>query len=71
MPKTPQQLIARKMELESKWNQLWLEEGKVSMEMHLMGSEIKAIVRELMVRDLENAESYANRPDYENHAFAS
>jgi hypothetical protein len=43
------------MDLESKWNQSYLEQGKVTNAMQETSQEIKKIVKELISRDMQEA----------------
>lgn len=63
-----QALLARKISLESSWNQAYLEEGKVTNAMQETSQEIKTIVKELIARDMQTATS--NNKDFETHLFA-
>jgi len=65
-----QSLLAKKMDLESKWNQSYLEQGKVTNAMQETSQEIKKIVKELISRDMQEAKYSVNVKDYEIHAFA-
>ena len=65
-----QLLLARKMDLESKWNQSYLENGRVTNAMQETSQEIKVIVKELISRDMLEARKSVNVLDYEVHAFA-
>jgi len=58
------------MDLESKWNQSYLEQGKVTNAMQETSQEIKNIVKELISRDMQEARNSVNVRDYEIHAFA-
>ena len=58
------------MDLESKWNQSYLEQGKVTNAMQETSQEIKNIVKELISRDMQEAKYSVNVKDYEIHAFA-
>jgi hypothetical protein len=60
-------LFARKLKLESKWNELFLENGgMVTPEMSVLGDEIKQVIRSI----LKNQESPRNIRDGENHLYA-
>ena len=63
-----QALLARKISLESSWNQAYLEEGKVTNAMQETSQEIKIIVKELIARDMQAVTS--NNKDHEVHLFA-
>ena len=67
---TSQSLLAKKMDLESRWNQAYLENSKVTNEMQATSLEIKTIVKELISRDMADAKNSVNVKDYEVHAFA-
>jgi hypothetical protein len=58
------------MDLESKWNQSYLENGRVTNAMQETSQEIKVIVKELISRDMLEARKSVNVLDYEVHAFA-
>lgn len=61
-------LFAKKLKLESKWNELFLENGgNVTPEMSVLGDEIKKTVRSI----LKAQESPRNIKDGENHLYAS
>jgi hypothetical protein len=58
------------MDLESKWNQAYLEDGRVTNIMQETSQEIKIIVKELIFRDMEAARRSVNELDFEVHTFA-
>jgi len=61
-------LFAKKLKLESKWNEMFLENGgMVTPEMSVLGDEIKTVIRSI----LKNQESPRNVRDGENHLYAS
>ena len=61
-------LFAKKLKLESKWNEMFLENGgMVTPEMSVLGDEIKTVIRSI----LKNLESPRNIKDGENHLYAS
>ena len=60
-------LFAKKIELESKWNENYLKNGGViTPEMSVLGDEIKKVIRSL----LRNQESPKNPKDGEIHLYA-
>jgi hypothetical protein len=60
-------LFAQKLKLESKWNELFLQNGgMVTPEMSVLGDEIKQVIRSI----LKNQESPRNIRDGENHLYA-
>jgi len=60
-------LFAQKLKLESKWNELFLQNGgMVTPEMSVLGDEIKVVIRSI----LKNQESPRNIKDGENHLYA-
>jgi hypothetical protein len=63
-----QTLLAKKISLESSWNQAYLEEGKVTNAMQETSQQIKIIVKELIARDMQAVTS--NPKDNEVHLFA-
>ena len=68
MMESSKTLLAKKISLESSWNQSYLEEGKVTNAMQETSQEIKTIVKELIARDMQAATS--NPKDHEVHLFA-
>jgi len=61
-------LFAQKIRLESKWNELFLQNGGlVTPEMSVLGDQIKTVIRSI----LKNQESPRNALDGENHLYAS
>jgi hypothetical protein len=68
MMESSQTLLAKKISLESSWNQSYLEEGKVTNAMQETSQEIKTIVKELIARDMQAVTS--NPKDHEVHLFA-
>ena len=61
-------LFAKKLNLESKWNEMFLENnGEVTPKMSVLGDEIKTIIRSI----LKEQESPKNIKDLEIHLFAS
>ena len=62
-------LFAKKLKLESKWNELFLEnKGQITPEMSVLGDEIKRVVRSI-IREQE-AEVLNNLKDGEIHLYA-
>ena len=62
-------LFAKKLKLESKWNELFLEnKGQITAEMSVLGDEIKKVIRSI-IREQE-AKVHTNEKDYEVHLFA-
>ncbi len=60
-------LFAKKLKLESRWNELFLENGgQVTPEMSVLGDEIKTVIRSI----LRNQESPRNIKDGEVHLYA-
>ena len=70
MIESSQSLLAKKISLESRWNQSYLENGRVTNEMQETSQEIKKIVKELISRDMIEAKNSVNVLDYEVHTFA-
>jgi len=67
MAKNSMVLFAKKLNLESKWNEMFLENnGQVTTEMSVLGDEIKTIIRSI----LKEQESPKNIKDLEIHLFA-
>ena len=64
-------LFAKKLQLESKWNEMYLHNsGKITTEMLQLGDEIKKVIRSILKEQEEEAINYANSTDYEIHPFA-
>jgi hypothetical protein len=62
-------LFAKKLKLESRWNELFLEnKGQITAEMSVLGDEIKRVIRTI-IREQE-AKVQVNEKDYEVHLFA-
>ena len=61
-------LFSKKLRLESRWNEMFLEnQGQVTPEMSVLGDEIKTDIRSI----LREQESPRNAKDLEVHLFAS
>ena len=61
-------LFSKKLRLESRWNEMFLEnQGQVTPEMSVLGDEIKTVIRSI----LRERESPRNAKDLEVHLFAS
>jgi len=62
-------LFAKKLKLESKWNELFLENrGQITPEMSVLGDEIKRVVRSIIRQ--QEAEVLNNLKDGEIHLYA-
>ena len=62
-------LFAKKLKLESRWNELFLEnKGQITAEMSALGDEIKRVIRSI-IREQE-AEIHTNPKDGEIHLYA-
>ena len=62
-------LFAKKLKLDSRWNELFLENrGQITPEMSVLGDEIKRVVRSI-IREQE-AEVLNNLKDGEIHLYA-
>ena len=62
-------LFAKKLKLESRWNELFLEnKGQITPEMSVLGDEIKRVIRSI-IREQE-AKVHNNPGDGEVHLFA-
>ena len=60
-------LFAKKLKLENKWNEMFLENGGlVTPDMSVLGDDIKKVIRSI----LKNQESPRNAKDLEVHLFA-
>ena len=62
-------LFAKKLKLESRWNELFLENrGQITPEMSALGDEIKQVIRSI-IREQENRVQ-TNPRDGEIHLYA-
>ena len=62
-------LFAKKLKLESKWNELFLENnGQVTPEMSVLGDEIKKSIRQILAA--QEVETQKNSKDLEIHLYA-
>jgi len=62
-------LFAKKLKLESRWNELFLEnKGQITAEMSVLGDEIKQVIRSIIRK--QEAEVHINPLDGEIHLYA-
>jgi hypothetical protein len=62
-------LFAKKLKLESRWNELFLEnKGQITAEMSVLGDEIKQVIRSIIRK--QEAEVHTNPLDGEVHLYA-
>ena len=62
-------LFAKKLKLESRWNELFLEnKGQITPEMSVLGDEIKIVIRSIIKQQEEQVHS--NPRDGEIHLYA-
>ena len=62
-------LFAKKLKLESRWNELFLEnKGQITAEMSVLGDEIKQTIRSIL--RAQEAEVQTNPRDGEIHLYA-
>jgi len=62
-------LFAKKLKLESRWNELFLEnKGQITPEMSVLGDEIKTVIRSIIKKQEEQV--HTNEKDYEVHLYA-
>jgi len=67
MPTDKMVLFAKKISLESKWNEMFLQNGgNVTSEMSVLGDEIKTTIRSI----LQAQEKARNPQDLEIHLYA-
>jgi len=67
MPTDTMVLFAKKISLESKWNEMFLQNGgNVTSEMSVLGDEIKTTIRSI----LQAQEKARNPQDLEIHLYA-
>jgi hypothetical protein len=62
-------LFAKKLKLESRWNELFLEnKGQITPEMSVLGDEIKTVIRSIIKQQEEQVRT--NPRDGEIHLYA-
>ena len=62
-------LFAKKLKLESRWNELFLEnKGRITAEMSVLGDEIKQTIR--FILKAQEAQVHINPRDGEIHLYA-
>ena len=62
-------LFAKKLRLESRWNELFLEnKGQITPEMSALGDEIKQVIRSII--RVQDTEVHTNPLDGEIHLYA-
>jgi len=62
-------LFAKKLKLESRWNELFLENrGQITPEMSVLGDEIKTVIRSIIRKQEEQVRT--NPLDGEIHLYA-
>jgi uncharacterized membrane protein len=66
-----QLILARKISLESKWNQLYLENGKVTTDMNYIQEEIRKCRKLLVNLDLDIARVESQSPNPTDFSYAS
>lgn len=52
-PEANKELLAKKMELESKWNNKYLIEGRVTVDMKPIEEEIRRVRKKMVMADVE------------------
>jgi hypothetical protein len=55
-----QSLLAKKINLESQWNKLFLEQGRLTTDMQWLEVELKEVKRQMVQQDLELARQQNN-----------
>ena len=55
-----QSLLAKKINLESQWNKLFLEQGRLTTDMQWLEVELKEVKRQILQQDLEVAKQENN-----------
>ena len=60
------ELLAKKIDLENKWNTLFLHYGHVTVEMNVLDQQLKEVKRELNFKST----GYYNPADHEIDTFA-
>ena len=55
-----QSLLAKKINLESQWNKLFLEQGRLTTDMQWLEVELKEVKRQMVQQDLELAKQQNN-----------
>lgn len=60
MTSLSQSLLAKKINLESQWNKLFLEQGRLTTDMQWLEVELKEVKRQMVQQDLELARQQNN-----------
>ena len=60
MTSLSQSLLAKKINLESQWNKLFLEQGRLTTDMQWLEVELKEVKRQMVQQDLELAKQQNN-----------
>ena len=60
MTSLSQSLLAKKINLESQWNKLFLEQGRLTTDMQWLEVELKEVKRQILQQDLEAARQQNN-----------
>ena len=60
MTSLSQSLLAKKINLESQWNKLFLEQGRLTTDMQWLEVELKEVKRQILQQDLEVAKQENN-----------
>ena len=60
MTSLSQSLLAKKINLESQWNKLFLEQGRLTTDMQWLEVELKEVKRQMVQQDLEAAKQQNN-----------
>ena len=60
MTSLSQSLLAKKINLESQWNKLFLEQGRLTTDMQWLEVELKEVKRQIIQQDLEAAKQQNN-----------
>ena len=66
MPLNLTELLAKKIDLETKWNKMFLESGMVTTEMSVLAHQHRDVMKEMTLKSADY-----NPHNYENHLFAS
>jgi hypothetical protein len=66
MPMLINELLAKKIDLENKWNTLFLQHGHLTVEMNVLDQQLKEVKRELNFKST----GYYNPANHEIHTFA-
>ena len=70
-PLANKELLAKKMELENKWNNKYLIEGRVTVEMKPIEEQIRSVRKKMVMADVEDCRLAHKDYDPENQKLVA